>query len=149
MHVSQFNISKERYPLDHPEMRDFVESLATINALADEADGFVWRLKDESGNATAIRTYDDPSIIFNLSVWASVASLRSFAYRSDHSSMLRERRRWFVPMEVPSYVLWWVDADVRPSLDEAKNRLRFLQEHGASPYAFTFSSVPATASVNG
>jgi hypothetical protein len=148
MHVAQFNISKERYPLDHPAMRDFVERLAPINALADEWDGFVWRLHDESGNATAIRAFDDPTIIFNLSVWVSVETLRHFTYRSDHAGMLHVRRRWFVPTGTPSYVLWWVEEDALPSLAEAKDRLRFLQEHGPSAHAFTFTSVPQGTSAD-
>jgi len=35
-------------------------SSSPINALADEAPGFVWRLKSESGNATDIAYSDDP-----------------------------------------------------------------------------------------
>jgi hypothetical protein len=145
MRVAQFNISKERHPLDHPAMRDFVERLAPINALADEWDGFVWRLHDASGNATAIRAFDDPSVIFNLSVWESLETLRRFTYQSDHAEMLRGRHRWFVPTGGPSYVLWWVEEDALPSLVEAKERLRYLQEHGPSAYAFTFTSIPRGA----
>ena len=142
MHIAQFNISKERFPLGHSAMRDFVESLAAVNALSDEWDGFVWRLHDSSGNATAIRVFDDPGIIFNLSVWTSVESLRRFTYLSDHARMLRDRRRWFVPLGTPSYVLWWMAKDTLPSVIEAKDRLRFLREHGPSAHAFTFASVP-------
>jgi hypothetical protein len=34
---------------------DFVAGLDRINAMADGAPGFVWRLQTEDGNATAIR----------------------------------------------------------------------------------------------
>jgi hypothetical protein len=141
MFVAQFNISKERQPIDHPSMQDFVEALAPVNEMADNAEGFVWRLHDDSGNATAIRTFDDPSIIFNLSVWKTVESLKAFAYRSGHAEVLKRRREWFETIPEASYALWWVEEDERPSLAEAKTRLRHLREHGASQYAFTFDRV--------
>ncbi|MEQ4303965.1 DUF3291 domain-containing protein [Plantactinospora sp. B6F1] len=143
MFVAQFNISKERYQLDHPVMSDFMASLDPVNGAADEWDGFVWRLHDESGNATAIRAFDDPTIIFNLSVWRTVEQLKEFVYRSAHANVLRRRREWFEVIPERSYVLWWVDESGFPTLDEAKARLRHLQEHGPTPYAFTFDRVPA------
>jgi Domain of unknown function (DUF3291) len=45
--------------------------------------------------------------------------------------------RWFTPMRQPSTVLWWVEADERPTVDEALRRLRHLRVHGPSPQAFT------------
>jgi hypothetical protein len=149
MHIAQFNISKERYPLTHAEMRDFVEQLAIVNAMADGWDGFVWRLHDESGNATGIRTFEDPRIIFNLSVWESIETLRCFTFRSGHAEMLRKRRRWFLPLDLPSYVLWWVEEGSLPSLEEAKSRLRYLQERGPSKRGFTFASVPREVVLDG
>lgn len=143
MYVAQFNISKEKWPLDHPIMREFVEGLAVVNALADEAEGFVWRLHDDSGNATAMRVFEDKTIIFNLSVWKSVETLKEFTYRSAHSRMLRQRRVWFEHQRERSYVLWWVPEDEVPSIEEAKARLRHLQEHGPSDYVFTFDTVPS------
>lgn len=143
MFVAQFNISKERYPLDHAVMTDFMDSLDPVNGVADDWDGFVWRLHDDSGNATAIQAFDDPTIIFNLSVWRTVEQLKEFVYRSAHANVLRRRREWFEVISEPSYVLWWIDESELPTLDEAKARLRHLQEHGTSPYAFAFDSVPA------
>lgn len=145
MYVAQFNISKERFPLDHPAMRDFVDQLAVVNALADQADGFVWRLHDESGNATSMRVFEDKTIIFNLSVWESVEALKEFTFKSAHATMLRKRRKWFEHAPQQTYVLWWVTPGEQPSVQEAKERLRYIQEHGPSPYAFAFDSVPDPA----
>jgi Domain of unknown function (DUF3291) len=143
VYVAQFNISKELFPLDHPGMRDFIDHLAVVNGLADQADGFVWRLCDETGNATAMRVFEDKTIIFNLSVWKSVETLKEFAFNSAHATMLRRRREWFEHVPERSYVLWWIPADDHPSIEEAKERLRYLQQQGPSPYAFTFDSIPA------
>jgi len=40
-------------PLDSPQLAGFVARLDDINALADSAPGFVWRLQTPEGNATA------------------------------------------------------------------------------------------------
>jgi len=139
MHIAQFNISKQLAPLDAPLMRDFVASLDRINRLADSSDGFVWRLHDESGNATAIRAFEDRSIIFNLSVWRSIDALWRFVYHTQHAHVLERRREWFAEMSVYNYVLWAIPEGHRPTVEEAKARLRHLQEFGETEYAFTFT----------
>ena len=53
--LAQVNIAHLRASLDSPELADFVNSLDPINALADEAPGFIWRLQTEDGNATSVR----------------------------------------------------------------------------------------------
>jgi hypothetical protein len=70
-----------------------------INALADASPGFVWRLQDESGNATGIRTTTDPRFAVNLSVWGSAAALFEFVYRSAHTPVMARRREFFQPFE--------------------------------------------------
>ena len=56
--VAQVNVARLRAPLDSAELADFVAALAPVNASADQAGGFVWRLQTEDGNATAIRAFD-------------------------------------------------------------------------------------------
>ena len=54
--VAQVNIGRMNAPsIDHPVMSEFVAQLETINKLAESSKGFVWRLKEEAGNATNIR----------------------------------------------------------------------------------------------
>ena len=79
-HLAQINIATLRYPLDHLEMASFVARLEEVNALADTAPGFVWRLQDESGDATAINAYADDNILINMSVWQSIDALFYFSY---------------------------------------------------------------------
>ena len=45
--LAQVNIARARYSLDDPRFADFMNQLDEINALADKAPGFVWRLQDE------------------------------------------------------------------------------------------------------
>src|ERR1035441_5962077 len=79
-HLAQVNIARMRAPLDSPVMSDFAAQLSAVNAAADRSPGFVWRLATAEGDATAVRAYDDPLILFNLSVWESVEALREFMY---------------------------------------------------------------------
>jgi hypothetical protein len=138
MHIAQLNIARMLAPMDSPVMKDFSDGLAPINALGEQSAGFVWRMKDENDNATAIRVFDDEMIIVNLTVWASVQALFNFAYKSNHAEFLRRRAEWFEKSNVPMYVLWNVPEGHIPSTDEAKERLEYLQKNGDSDYAFSF-----------
>src|SRR4051795_13659531 len=85
-HLAQVNISRLLAPLDSELLSDFVAALEPVNALADTAPGFVWRLQTEDGDATAIRVFDDAELIVNLTVWTDLQSLAT-------SSTARTTRR--------------------------------------------------------
>jgi len=138
-HLAQINIARLIAPLDDPKIAEFVAELEPINALADKAPGFLWRLQSESGNATDIAYCDDPFIIVNMSVWESIEALRNFAYKSDHARVFRDRAKWFERMTQPNYCLWWIPAGHIPTVAEARERLRHYQLNGATPYSFWFS----------
>jgi hypothetical protein len=138
-HLAQINIARLIAPLDDPKIAEFVAQLEPINALADKASGFVWRLKSESGNATDIAYNDDPFVIVNMSVWESMEALRQYAYKSDHAKVLRDRAKWFEKMEKPNYCLWWIPVGHIPTVAEGRERLEHYQHHGATPSAFWFS----------
>ncbi|WP_394154385.1 DUF3291 domain-containing protein [Vibrio maritimus] len=140
MKLAQLNIALSKYPLDAPEIKDFVDNLDLVNGIAEESDGFVWRLKDESGDATSIQLFDDPNMIVNMSVWESVDTLKNFMFRTHHRDFMRRKSEWFHRLDEDSYVLWWVTDDHVPTTEEALERLEHLRKNGESPYAFTFKS---------
>lgn len=136
--LAQLNVGRTREPQDSELLAGFVAALDPVNAAADEAPGFVWRLQDESGDATSIRAFEDELMIVNMSVWESIEALRAFVYSSPlHKSVLRRRREWFERMEL-YLVLWWVERGHIPSVEEAKERLEVLGDQGPGPRAFTF-----------
>jgi len=137
-HLAQVNIGRIRAPLDDPIMEGFRSQLDPINALADRSPGFVWRLQTEDGNAMAIRPFADERMAINMSVWESLEALQQFVYQSAHVAPLRDRKQWFEPIEGPILVLWWIPAGHIPTVAEAQERLRHLEEHGPSLDAFTF-----------
>jgi len=137
-HLAQVNIGRIVAPLDDARLQGFVDGLDPVNAVADAAPGFVWRLQDDDGDATSIRLFDDDLLLINLSVWASVEALREFVYRSDHVEYLRRRRDWFEPMGEAFLALWWVPAGTVPTPREAVDRVESLRANGPTAEAFTF-----------
>ena len=137
-HLAQVNIALPREPLDAPLLAEFVAQLDPVNASADAAPGFVWRLQTEEGDATGIRAFGDDRLIVNMSIWESLEALRAFVYRdAAHLAVLRRRREWFERLE-SFLVLWWIPAGHRPTVAEAEHRLALLRDLGPSPDAFTF-----------
>ncbi len=140
MQLAQLNIARARYPMDAPEMKEFVNAIAAVNEIADHSPGFVWRLQDDSGNATGISAFDDPHMLVNLSVWESSEQLKDFMFKTLHADYLKRKREWFDKMSEAYFVMWWVDDGHIPSLPEALERLEHLRNEGESPFAFSFRS---------
>ena len=148
--LAQVNIGITVAPLDDEQLREFVDNLEPINALAQRSAGFVWRLQDEGGDATAARGFGDDRILINLTVWDSVEALADFVFRTDHAAYLRRRREWFVRMQEAITVLWWIPTGTVPTVAEAEERLDALRRDGATPFAFTFRTpFPAPGSAPG
>jgi Domain of unknown function (DUF3291) len=138
MYLAQVNIATMLAPIDSEIMSGFVAQLDEINALAEASEGFIWRLKGEENNATALRVFENDHIIINMSVWESVESLKNYVYKSAHKMVMRDREKWFSKHESAYMALWWIPEGHIPTPHEAKERLAYLDTHGESDYAFTF-----------
>ena len=140
-HLAQLNIARMTgVDINDPIMVDFVNQLDEINILGEKSEGFVWRLKDDSGSATDFNPYDDVQVIVNMTVWENVENLENFAYKSRHVEVMKRRREWFQKYGKAAFVLWWIPAGHIPTLEEANGRLEFLQKNGATAYAFDFKN---------
>jgi ribosomal protein S18 acetylase RimI-like enzyme len=137
-HLAQINLGTMVAPVDDPEVAEFMAALEAVNAIADRAPGFVWRLQDDNGNATSIHLFADPLALVNMSVWESVETLRDYVYRTTHVEFFRRRAEWFRP-EGKRVALWWVPAGTVPDVRDGVRRVEFLERHGPSPYAFGFA----------
>ncbi|WP_299256688.1 DUF3291 domain-containing protein [uncultured Aquimarina sp.] len=140
MQLAQVNIAEMLAPINDPIMEDFVNNLDRINELAEQSDGFVWRLKDDEGNATAITVFDNLFLIINMSVWESMDALFNFTYKTDHVEILKRKKEWFGKMPRMHMAFWYIENGHKPTPAEAKERLYYLQEYGETPYAFSFKS---------
>jgi hypothetical protein len=124
--------------MDHPLIRDFRDNLDRINGLAEASPGYVWRLKDDTGNATSIKPFGDELEIINLTVWESIEALADFTYRSGHVQILRRRREFFEAPTQATVCLWWIPEGTVPTIEDAISRLEHLRTSGPTPTAFTF-----------
>ncbi|SMF67284.1 protein of unknown function [Tistlia consotensis] len=136
--LAQINVGRTLYPLDDPRMDGFTGRLDAVNALAEAAPGFVWRLQSDSGNATDIKVSDDPQFIVNLSVWRDAEALFDFVYRTRHREVMVQRRQWFEPPKGVFQALWWVPAGHRPTPQEGLAAIARLEAEGPTPAAFSF-----------
>ena len=137
-YLAQINIAKMLGPIDSEIMADFVANLDNINQLAESSNGFAWRLKDDTNNATSIKIFDDDFLIVNMSVWKDLESLFDFVYKSNHVEIFKHRKEWFEKMQDMHMALWFVPAGHQPGVAEAIERLQYLRNNGETPYSFSF-----------
>ncbi|GAA2131856.1 DUF3291 domain-containing protein [Glycomyces algeriensis] len=136
--LAQVNIGRILAPFDSEAMYGFTSKLEEVNAVADGAEGFVWRLVDEGGaDATDFRVFGDEWLAVNLSVWTSPEALHAYVFGPEHRAMLKRRREWFAHLAEAYSAMWWVPAGHRPALPEAEKRLTILREKGPTAEAFT------------
>jgi hypothetical protein len=141
MHLAQLNIAVAKDTRESKTMVDFVKNVDRINALADNSPGFVWRLTDDSGaDAYTIQAFDSPFILINMSVWTDRESLFNYVYKSGHLEIFRRKKEWFRKIKKMHMVLWYIEEGHIPTIEEGKERLKYLQEHGESEQAFSFKS---------
>ena len=138
-HLAQVNIARFRRPKDDPANADFMDALDPVNAAAEAAPGFVWRLTGDGNDAVDIDVIPgDPNLVVNMSVWLDVDSLGSYVYRNgQHLAIMRRRKEWMEHIDVYQ-ALWWVPAGHVPSVAEGLAAIDQLAARGPTESAFTF-----------
>ncbi len=137
--IAEINIARMKgVNIDDPVMKEFADNLDSVNAIAESSEGFVWRLKDDSNNATNFNPYNDEQVIINVSVWESIETLEKFMYKTFHSDFLKRRREWFQTFGKAYTAMWWVPQGHYPTMTEAVEKLDYLQKNGASEVVFDF-----------
>jgi hypothetical protein len=136
--LAQVNVAVAVAGLDEPEMAGFLELLGPLDEAARRSPGFVWRPRPGEVSDAELAVFGDPTrVIANWSVWDSLDSFRGYVSGPEHRAAMRQRRRWFTPMDGPAMALWWVPAGHRPGGGEAHRRLELLRRHGPAPDSFT------------
>ena len=121
-------------------MISFASQLESIYAVAERAEGFVWRLRADDASTLRLLSAGDPRLFVTLSVWESIETLRAYVYASAHNAPLQNRDEWFEKHDGPNLVLWWIPRDSLPKVEQGLARIKYLQRHGPSPLAFTFKN---------
>lgn len=138
-YLAQVNIAKMLAPLDDPIMQDFISSFDAINAIADNSEGFVWRMKDEDREEGA-KIFQEDSLVINISVWEDIDSLFHYVYHSGHIDVFKRKKEWFKLIKLQHMAFWYVPKGYEPNFNDAKERLDYIRSHSATPYAFNFKS---------
>ena len=144
MHLAEINIGRVLGGPDDPRMKDFYENLARVNALAERMPGFVWRLKNETGeSAIGLHWPGDATMAVNMSVWESPEDLGRFVFQTVHRNIYARKHEFFETPPWNTVALWWVPAGHIPTLEEAKERLDHLNANGPSDFAFGWADLPS------
>lgn len=143
-HLAQVNVARLREPLDSQRLSDFVVALDPVNATADLAPGFIWRLKTEEGNATSLTAFEwdvngSAGVLINMSVWESYEALKNFVYSPLHLEVLRKKKNWFFKAAEATTALWWIPSGSIPSIQDAELKVKELRLNGASAKVFDLS----------
>ena len=137
--LAQINIARMKgVNINDPIMVEFVDNLFKINTLAENSAGFVWRLKDDSNDATSFNPYNDEQVIINVSVWESIETFENYVFKTFHTEFLKRRREWFQSYGKAYTAMWWIPEGQFPTIEEAVAKLDYLQQHGASELVFDF-----------
>ena len=137
--LAQINVARMKgVSIEDPIMQEFVANLDRVNQLAESSEGFVWRLKDESNNASGFNPFDDEQVIINISVWSTIETLEKFTYKTFHTDFLIRRKEWFNKYGKAHFAQWWIKKGDLPTIEQAIERLDYIQRHGPSERAFNF-----------
>ncbi|WP_417721945.1 DUF3291 domain-containing protein [Salipiger sp.] len=141
-HLAELNVGRLLAPTDDPRVAEFMGALDRINGLGKRMPGFVWMMvgsgEPGTGNTEA-KIGGDPQFVSNLTVWEDVTSLETFVWKTVHKQFYDRRAEWFEVLGEMHFVMWWVPAGHRPTLDEALERLDLLRSAGASERAFDWA----------
>ena len=135
--LAQINVARMiGVNIDDPIMKEFVDNLNRVNELAENSPGFIWRLKDDSNNASNFNPFIDEQVIINISVWKDIESLENFTYKTFHTDFLK--KKWFYKYGKAHFAIWWIKEGKHPSIEESIEKIEHLQLNGPSEKAFNF-----------
>jgi hypothetical protein len=139
MHLAELNVGRLLAPTDDPRVAEFMAALDRVNGLGKRMPGFVWMMEGSgepgTGN-TETKIGGDAQFVSNLTVWESVETLEHFVWNTVHRAFYERRQEWFEVLGRMHFVMWWVPAGHRPTLDEALERLSLREANGDSDAAF-------------
>lgn len=141
-HLAELNVGRLVAEPGDPRVAEFMAALDRVNGLGKRMPGFVWMMEGSgepgTGN-TETKIGGDARFVSNLTVWESVETLEAFVWNTVHRQFYERRAEWFEVLGEMHFVMWWVPAGHRPTLDEALGRLALKRAHGDSDQAFGLS----------
>lgn len=145
-HLAQLNVGRLLAPTDDARVAPFMRALDAVNAVGKRSPGFVWMMEGagEGVGNTDAKINGDAQFVSNLTVWESAVHLEQFVWNTVHKQFYTRRAEWFSVLDKPHFVMWWVPIGRHPSLDEALERLAFLDANGDTDHAFGWAYLTQT-----
>jgi len=142
-YLAQANIARFRASLDSTLMKEFVDFLEPVNKFAEESEGFIWRLTADDGKSASYieSPFKDEMMAINISLWRDMDTFKSFVYGSVHAYFLKNKRKWFDLKGHSQFFMWWLPKNERPTLQMAKEKLKYQERHGDTASAFSMQNV--------
>ncbi|MEP3630612.1 MAG: DUF3291 domain-containing protein [Hyphomicrobiales bacterium] len=136
-HIAELNLSEWKIDANSDAARGFLDNVDKVNAVADRAKGFVWRLLDEQRDEFGRNPVcDTDNVLMTLSVWESAEDLEDFVWNTVHKRIYNRKNDWFGKMTGHELIMWWVDEGDIPTLENARERMDHLNEFGNTDFAF-------------
>lgn len=144
-HLALMTIGLLHGPEGDPRVQGFFDRVDATFAAADASAGLVLRIDapgaPEAGPPALPAAFRDPAYAGRLpqalSVWRGLEAAFAYAYRNVHGEALRDRHAWFVKLDLPSHVAWWIPAGAVPTWEASAERFDRLAALGPTPAAFT------------
>src|SRR5258708_16278267 len=120
-----------------PVMAGMVARMDEMSRLAEQSQGFVWRMRGADVTLEMLRVFEDyfvpfdpERLFYNLSVWESVQDLKRYAFKPAHAEMLRDKHRWVENLDRAHLALCWIAPGEFPTLADPAQRLPSVPHPG-------------------
>ena len=138
-YIAQANFSQWRPDVSQELMKEFLAQVEAVHEKAGNSKGYVWHYDYDPHSKILDELFGVERIIFNMTVWETIDDLKDFAFKNLHSEVMKRRAEWFYQLPGNTSVLWRVQEQHRPTIEEAKNRFDMLNELGPTADGFTFA----------
>lgn len=137
--LAELNIGRLVAEPGDPRVAAFMSALDRVNGIGKRSPGFVWMMEGSgepgTGN-TETKIGGDTRFVSNFTVWDSIDALGHFVWNTLHRQFCERLAEWCALLAQQHFVMGWVPAGHRPSLDEALARLDHRMTQGDTEHAF-------------
>lgn len=138
--IAAYNLADLRYPRGDVRVQEFFDNVDRMNALAERAPGFVWRLVEERTEARRAAQVTGATLT-TLSVWETPEALGDYVFNTVHVQFYLRRKAWFTDPGRRHFVMFPVTAPDWPTEADAQARLHQYQTQGPSDDAFGWEDI--------
>lgn len=142
MKVAVMTIGTLKEAADQQSALDFFERVPDVYAAAERSAGFQSRANRSWGPIVVPSCWKEHKhvgpIIATLSIWDDLESVTAYSYHGKHGAAFAKRKEWFETVDLPGYVVWWIEDEHKVEWPEAAERFESIFTNGSTAFAFNF-----------